>query len=130
MAWTENTSLKNYNTFGIEARARYFAIFSTTEELASLLGQAARPPLILGGGSNILLTGDVDGWVLINGIRGIDLVDEDDRYFYVQAGAGENWQVSSNIALTATGPASRTFPSSPAASERRPCKTSALMASN
>jgi len=92
MAWTENTSLKNYNTFGIEARARFFAIFSTTEELASLLGQAARPPLILGGGSNILLTGDVDGWVLINGIRGIDLVDEDNRYFYVQAGAGENWQ--------------------------------------
>lgn len=91
MAWKENISLKKYNTFGIEARARYFDIFSTAEELASLLAQAAQPPLVLGGGSNILLTGDYNGWVLINGIKGIDLVDEDDRYFYVQAGAGENW---------------------------------------
>ena len=91
MAWTENISLKKYNTFGIEARARYFANFSTTEELALLLAQAARPPIILGGGSNILLTGDIDGWVMINGIRGIDLVEEDDRYLYVQVGAGENW---------------------------------------
>lgn len=91
MAWTENVSLKKYNTFGIEARARHFAHFSTTEELALLLAQAAHPPLILGGGSNILLTGDIDGWVAINGIRGIDLVEEDDRYLYVQVGAGENW---------------------------------------
>ena len=91
MPWKEYTSLKNYNTFGIEARARYFANFSTTEELASLLAQATKRPVILGGGSNILLTGDIDAWVLINGIKGIDLVDEDDRYFYVQVGAGENW---------------------------------------
>jgi UDP-N-acetylmuramate dehydrogenase len=91
MAWTENVSLKKYNTFGIEARARHFANFSTTEELALLLAQAAQPPIILGGGSNILLTGDIDGWVMINSIRGIDLVEEDDRYFYVQVGAGENW---------------------------------------
>jgi len=91
MAWTENVSLKKYNTFGIEARARHFANFSTTEELALLLAQAAQPPIILGGGSNILLTGDIDGWVMINGIKGIDLVEEDGRYLYVQVGAGENW---------------------------------------
>jgi len=91
MAWTENVSLRKYNTFGIEAGARHFSIFSSAEELASLLNQSPRPLIILGGGSNILLTGDIDGWVLINGIGGIDLVHEDDRYFYVQAGAGESW---------------------------------------
>jgi UDP-N-acetylmuramate dehydrogenase len=91
MTWTENISLRRYNTFGIEARARHFAIFSSSEELASLLDRSPRPLIVLGGGSNILLTGDIDGWVLINGIRGIHLVNEDNRYFYVQVGAGESW---------------------------------------
>lgn len=91
MTLTENTSLKQYNTFGIDAQARHLASFATPDELAELLAQASGRPLILGGGSNILLTRNIDGWVLINGIKGIDLVDEDDRYFYVQAGAGENW---------------------------------------
>jgi UDP-N-acetylmuramate dehydrogenase len=90
--WEEHFSLKQYNTFRIEAKARYFARFTSTDDLAALLAATPASPLVLGGGSNILLTGDVDGWVLINGIRGIDLVDEDDRYFYVKAGAGENWQ--------------------------------------
>lgn len=88
----ENVSLKKYNTFGIEATARHFAEFSSTDDLATLLAEAPRPVVVLGGGSNILLLGDVAGTVLINGIKGIDLVDEDDRYSYVQAGAGENWQ--------------------------------------
>jgi len=91
MPWMSNISLKKYNTFGIEASARYFAAFTTADELADLLGLAPRDPLVLGGGSNILLTRDIDGWVLVNGIGGIDLVDEDDRYFYVTVGAGENW---------------------------------------
>jgi UDP-N-acetylmuramate dehydrogenase len=89
--WVEHFSLKEYNTFRIEARARYFAQFTSTDDLAGLLATTPASPLVLGGGSNILLTGDVDGWVLINGITGIDLVDEDDRYFYVKVGAGENW---------------------------------------
>ena len=89
--WEEHFSLKQYNTFRMEAKARYFARFASTDELAALLSTTPASPLVLGGGSNILLTGDIDGWVLINGIRGIDLVEEDDRYFYVKAGAGENW---------------------------------------
>lgn len=90
--WEEYFSLKEYNTFRIEAKARYFSRFTSTDHLAALLAQIPRLPVVLGGGSNILLTRDIDGWVLVNGIRGIDLVDEDDRYFYVQVGAGENWQ--------------------------------------
>lgn len=89
--WEENFSLKQYNTFRIEAKARHFARFTSTDELAAFLSTTSASPLVLGGGSNILLTGDIDGWVLINGIGGIELVDEDDRYFYVTAGAGENW---------------------------------------
>jgi UDP-N-acetylmuramate dehydrogenase len=91
MVRKENVSLKKYNTFGIEATARHFAVFSSADELASLLDQAPEPVVVLGGGSNILLLGDVAGTVLINGIKGIDLVDEDDRYLYVRVGAGENW---------------------------------------
>src|SRR5208283_5958054 len=85
--WVEHFSLKEYNTFRIEAKARYFVRFSSIDDLAGLLAATPALPLVLGGGSNILLTGDIDGWVLINGIMGIDLVDEDDRYVYVKVGA-------------------------------------------
>src|ERR1700748_916770 len=88
---TENTSLKSFNTFGIEAKARYFSTFSNQEELAALLATTPAPPLVLGGGSNILLTKDIDGLVLKNQVGGIEVVDEDDEYVYVMVGAGENW---------------------------------------
>jgi UDP-N-acetylmuramate dehydrogenase len=91
MRWTENISLKKYNTFAIDANAGHFAAFSSADELASLVAGAPRPLIVLGGGSNVLLLGNVAGSVLINTIKGIDLVDEDDRYLYVQVGAGENW---------------------------------------
>ena len=99
MAWTGNISLQKYNTFGIDAIARYFAVFSTQDQLADLLQQAAglpagsasRLPFVLGGGSNILLTKNIDGLVMRNEIKGIELVDEDEQYVYVTAGAGEGW---------------------------------------
>jgi UDP-N-acetylmuramate dehydrogenase len=97
MQLTENTSLKAYNTFGINSTARYFSSFATAEDLGALLefsrhsGLATSGPLILGGGSNILFTKDIDGLVLHNEIKGIDLVREDERYLWVRAGAGENW---------------------------------------
>src|SRR5258708_16101552 len=85
----ENTSLKTLNTFGIDATARWFASFSTQEELSGLLDRT--PLLILGGGSTILFTGNFDGLVLKNEIQGIELIREDEKYVYVRAGAGENW---------------------------------------
>jgi UDP-N-acetylmuramate dehydrogenase len=91
----ENISLKPYNTFGIDATARYFAPFKNTAELEVLLDtpaiQQSRIKFVLGGGSNVLLTKDLDGVVLKNEIRGIELISEDDDHVYVQAGAGENW---------------------------------------
>jgi len=88
---TENISLKPYNTFGIDVSAHYFSSFTATDQLAELINMTPAPPLILGGGSNMLLTRDIDGLVLKNELSGIDLVLEDEDYVYVKAGAGENW---------------------------------------
>jgi UDP-N-acetylmuramate dehydrogenase len=88
---SENISLRSYNTFGIDAEARYFSSFSSQDQLAELLGFSPVPPLILGGGSNILLTRDIDGLVLKNEIGGVELLHEDEEYVYVKVGAGEVW---------------------------------------
>lgn len=90
----ENISLRPYNTFGIDAMARQFAVFGSVSELKELMDygrQAAGKRMVLGGGSNILLTGDYDGLVLKNEIMGIEMVREDEDHIYVKAGAGENW---------------------------------------
>jgi len=92
MELLDNISLKPYNSFGIEALARKFATFSDEDQLGSLLEQKGKMPLlVLGGGSNILLTGNFDGLVLKNDVKGIELIREDDRHVYVRVGAGENW---------------------------------------
>lgn len=94
MTIRENKSLKAFNSFGIDVRARQFATFSTVQELKSLLQHvngSASAPLILGGGSNILFTKDVDRLVLKNELCGVELVKEDADFYYVKAGAGENW---------------------------------------
>jgi UDP-N-acetylmuramate dehydrogenase len=88
----ENISLRTYNTFGIDAKARYFAAFSSVEDLTECsMFNAQYSILILGGGSNILFTKDFEGLVLKNEIKGIELLHEDANYVYVKAGAGENW---------------------------------------
>jgi UDP-N-acetylmuramate dehydrogenase len=93
MELQENISLRPYNSFGIEAKARYFTgfdnVFALEEIFRSPVG--GQRSLILGGGSNILLVKDFDGVVLKNEIKGIEVVREDEDYVYVKAGAGENW---------------------------------------
>ena len=95
----ENFSLKAYNTFGIDVKAKYFSPFSNVEQLTELITgksqitthNASVTTFILGGGSNILFTKDFDGLVLRNEIRGIEKIREDNDNIYVRAGAGENW---------------------------------------
>ncbi|MFI5156441.1 MAG: UDP-N-acetylmuramate dehydrogenase [Chitinophagales bacterium] len=88
----ENISLKPYNSFGIDVLARKFAVFSDEEQLKELLaGPGNEAPFILGGGSNVLFTKNIDGLVLKNDIRGIDLIKEDERHIYVHVGGGESW---------------------------------------
>jgi len=90
----ENASLKEFNTFGIDAKAAKLINFSSASELKEVLQDESLRKmnrLILGGGSNILLTKDFEGLVLKNEIPGIELIDEDDEFYYVKSGAGENW---------------------------------------
>ena len=85
-------SLKPYNTFHVEAMAARFATFRNTEDLSELIAEnTGRPVFVLGGGSNILLTKDMDELVLKNEITGIRVVKEDFKSVYVSVGAGENW---------------------------------------
>lgn len=87
-----NIDIAPYTTFGVTAKAQSFSTFSSTEELKELLGNNDNEQLmILGGGSNVLFTRDFDGLVLVNKIKGIEVVREDDNHVYVQVGAGENW---------------------------------------
>ncbi len=95
MPLLQNVSLKPYNTFGIAANAKWFGSFSTLDELKETLYSRQMPTenchLILGGGSNILLTKDIDGLVLKNEIGGIEKVHETDEHVFIKAGAGVNW---------------------------------------
>jgi UDP-N-acetylmuramate dehydrogenase len=94
MAIAENVALRPYNTFGVRASARYWASITRPDDLRPLLDDplvAQKPHLILGGGSNILLTRDFEGLVLKNDIRGVEIVREDRQCAWVRAGAGEDW---------------------------------------
>jgi UDP-N-acetylmuramate dehydrogenase len=89
-----SVSLRPYTTFGIEAQANYFAdIISETdlETLFQLTEFNELPKLILGGGSNLLLTQDFPGLVIRLSLGGISVVREDELHLYVQAGAGVGW---------------------------------------
>ena len=95
MKLSENISIKSFNSFGIDVKARYFSSFASTEELMELVTgssmDAKHSLLILGAGSNVLFTKDFDGLLLKNELKGIELVKEDDSFYYVKAHAGENW---------------------------------------
>lgn len=90
----DNVDLFPYNTFGIHANARYMVtVRSIAEAIDVFMSDLFRKHrrLILGGGSNILLTGDFDGLVVRNEIRGIEAVEEDDARITLTVGSGENW---------------------------------------
>jgi len=94
-----NVSLKGWNTFGFDVRARFGATVDSAEALRAVLCDprvAGLPVHVLGGGSNIVLTGDLDALVLRIALRGRSIVSasdavDDGRPVQVQAGAGEPW---------------------------------------
>lgn len=90
---SENTSLLPYNTFGIDVKASKFGRFSSTEELHALLSHRGKEEklLILGGGSNVLLTEDFEGLVIRNEIKGFEVISEDENTVDIKVGAGEVW---------------------------------------
>lgn len=92
MAIQNNFSLKKYNTFGIEAKAKQFVAVHSVDELETILHQhQSNPKFILGGGSNMLLTQDIQALVIHIDLKGKKIVKEDDDFVWVESQAGENW---------------------------------------
>lgn len=86
----KNYSLLRHNTFGIDAKCKRFIEYSSVEEaqqVARMITDADQPLLILGGGSNLLLTGDYNGTVLHSGIRFLEQTDE----CHIRCGSGFIW---------------------------------------
>lgn len=91
MKLEENYNLQALNTFGIAANARYFAEAHSEADLREAFQLQIQPMLILGGGSNLLLTQDFEGLVIKNAISGKTIIEETDTHAIVRVGAGENW---------------------------------------
>jgi UDP-N-acetylmuramate dehydrogenase len=87
-----NFSLKKFNTFGIEAKAKLFVAIQSEDELIAVLKKyPTEIKFILGGGSNMLLTQDIDALVIHIDIKGKKIIKENDDFVWVEAKAGENW---------------------------------------
>jgi len=87
----KNTSLKPFNTFGIDVIATSFVEVKNIQEVKSVLSNNKQPILILGGGSNLLFTTDFDGLAIKNNLKEITVVEENDSEIYLKIGAGEVW---------------------------------------
>ena len=99
---SENFSLKEYNTFGIDVTCKYFVKCDQESELLEFVGSYALDPeeiLLLGGGSNFLFTENFDGVVFYPVMQGCEIVREDDKYVFVRVGSGlsntgmEGWRI-------------------------------------
>ncbi len=87
----ENYSLKSNNTFGIDAKAKYFVEYETSEELQQLIQDGFlkdKPFMSIGGGSNLLFVNDYSGAILHSRITTMDFVKETETKVYVKVGAG------------------------------------------
>jgi UDP-N-acetylmuramate dehydrogenase len=90
-------SLRGFNTFGVEARAAFFASVRSVEELRAVCGdRRARdlPRLVLGGGSNVLFTRDFEGLVVKIDVPGLERLDDDGGRALLRVGAGESWHAT------------------------------------
>lgn len=90
----KDVQLKPFNTFGIEATAKYFIEVSSIDQLQEILQSPdyqSTERLILGGGSNMLLTKDFDGLVIKIAIKGFEVVNENEDNIWIKAGAGLVW---------------------------------------
>ena len=94
MVVEKNVPLQSFNTFGIAAKALELVRLQSPADIDALLADGklkAAPKFVLGGGSNIVITGDVKPLVLKVEITGKRLISETAKAWIVEAGAGENW---------------------------------------
>ena len=93
--FSENKSLKEYNTFGIAVNARYFLSIESSGDLISFFSENPQfqkeELLILGGGSNLLFLEDFKGLILYPQIKGVKIIAQSEENLQIQAGAGEKW---------------------------------------
>ena len=90
----ENYPLLKLNTFGVDVKAKYFTSINTINELIEVTKTNVFKDLellILGGGSNILFTKDFDGLVILNNIKGKEIIEQNQQSIFLKIGAGENW---------------------------------------
>lgn len=89
---TQNISLKPFNTFGIDVTAKYFHKINSIEQLKKvLIDLKGQPKFVLGGGSNVLLTKDIDAHVLYINLKNIKISSEEGDYALIDCAAGEVW---------------------------------------
>lgn len=86
----KNISLKQYNTFGINATAKRFVSVNSTKELKDIIVYE-KDVFLLGGGSNMLLTSDIEKLVLHLNLKGIIVNDTENNHVFITAETGENW---------------------------------------
>lgn len=93
--FSENYSLKQHNTFGIDARAKFFFEFTEPDDLLVFFNSneslKEEKLIVIGEGSNILFLNDFDGLVIHPNIPGIQIVKEDRQNIWLEVGAGEVW---------------------------------------
>jgi len=97
----KNVSLKNFNTFGVDANAKFFVEINHQDELSELFMDPQwreMKRLVLGGGSNMLLINDFEGLVIRMNIRGIEHRINHTEVF-IEAGAGEVWNDLVNFCI-------------------------------
>jgi len=88
----QDISLKNYNTFGIDAKAKFFCDINSIEGLQEILKVQDYPPFfVLGGGSNMLITNNLENLVLYINLQGIEVIWENTNEVCIKVNAGENW---------------------------------------
>ncbi|MCK0191364.1 UDP-N-acetylmuramate dehydrogenase [Arenibacter sp. F20364] len=88
----QDISLKKYNTFGIDAKAKFFCEINSIDALKKALALKGYPNLfVLGGGSNMLITKDLENLVLHINLKGIEVVSENNDEVVIKVNAGENW---------------------------------------
>jgi UDP-N-acetylmuramate dehydrogenase len=86
--------LRSHNSFGFDVRAKFACRIESVDQLLAAVRHphaAGLARLVLGGGSNVVLTRDFAGLVLLVALRGRRVAHEDDAAWYVEAAAGENW---------------------------------------
>ncbi|MDR2626857.1 MAG: UDP-N-acetylmuramate dehydrogenase [Dysgonamonadaceae bacterium] len=94
MTIRENYPLLRHNTFGIEAKTRWFVTYNDERELLKILADEyflSQPFLHIGSGSNLLFISDYEGVILHSGIKDVAVERDDERFVYLKAGAGMVW---------------------------------------